>query len=123
MELYQIFEDSVDTDKFLEYLTSLRAANPDEKICIYMDNLRVHTSNRSKEAMREHGFRWVMAPPYSPEWNPIEFVFSQVKSNFRKLRAKKFMGLTAEPHEVLVSKSFDQIKKANVLKCIDHVFK
>ena len=48
-------------------------------------------------------------------------MFSQVKANFRKLRAEKFMGLTTQPHEELVAKAFDQIKKANVVKCIDHV--
>ena len=28
LELYQVFEDSVDTDKFLEYLINLKEANP-----------------------------------------------------------------------------------------------
>ena len=66
LELYQIFVDSVDTDKFLEYLTNLKEAHPNDKICLVMDNLSVHTSDRSKEAMREQGFRWVMVPAYSP---------------------------------------------------------
>ena len=88
-----------------------------------MDNLSVHTLDRAKAAMKEHGFRWVLNVPYRCELNPIEFVFSQVKANFRKLRAKKFMGLTTDTHEALVSKAFDQIKKTNVVKCIDHVNK
>ena len=80
-------------DKFQEYLAGLRAANPDDKIAIFMDNLSAHTSERSKETMRQLGFRWVYNVPYSPEYNPIEFVFSMVKRNFRALRAKKLTGL------------------------------
>ena len=122
-ELFQIYEFSVNVDRFLEYLAKLREANPDDKIAIFMDNLSVHTSDKAKEAMRSHGFRWIYNVPYSPEYNPIEFVFSQVKTNFRKLRAKKFMGLTNESHEALIAKAFHQIKKGNVVKCIDHVNK
>ena len=32
------------------------------------------------------GFKYVFAPPYSPDYNPIEFVFSMLKSKYRKLR-------------------------------------
>ena len=58
-----------------------------------MDNLSSHTSERSKQAMRDRGFRWVYNVPYSPEYNPIEFVFSQIKRTFKTLRAKKLTGL------------------------------
>ena len=76
LEHCQIFQDSVDTDKFLEYLDNLRSANPEAKIAIFMDNLSAHIAKRSKEAMRGHGFRWILNVPYSPSTNPIELVFS-----------------------------------------------
>ena len=41
---------------------------------------------------REAGFRFIYNVPYSPEYNPIEFVFSMVKRNFRTLRARKLTG-------------------------------
>ena len=98
-------------DKFIEYLGGLRAANPDTKIAIFMDNLSAHTADRSKEAMRSHGFRWIYNVPYSPEYNPIEFVFSQVKANYRQRRAKKFMGLLDESHETMVANAVINVKK------------
>ena len=79
-------------DKFIEYLDGLQTANPNELIAIFLDNLSAHTSDRSKAAMRERGFRYIYNVPYSPEYNPIEFVFSMVKRNFRVLRAKKLTG-------------------------------
>ncbi|MAJ97171.1 MAG: hypothetical protein CMI56_00965 [Parcubacteria group bacterium] len=94
VEHFQIFEHSVNVDRFLEYLTKLRTANGEAKVAIFMDNLSAHTSDRAKAAMREHGFRMIYNVPYSPEYNPIELVFSQVKANFKAHRARKFMGLT-----------------------------
>ena len=44
-----------------------------------MDNLTAHTSNKSKETMRELNFRYIFNVAYSPDFNPIEFIFSKVK--------------------------------------------
>ena len=120
-EHFQIFDSSVNVDKFLEYLANLRAANGEDKIALFMDNLSAHTSERSKTAMREHGFRYIYNVPYSPEYNPIEFVFSEIKSNFRALRAKKFMGLTQDTHQALIVQAVKAIKKKNVVSCVNHV--
>ena len=94
VEHFQIFQQSVNVEKFKEYIAGLRAAHPDEKIALFMDNLSAHTSERSREAMREAGFRCILNVPYSPDFNPIELTFSQVKRNFKALRARKMIGLT-----------------------------
>ena len=92
-ELYMLFPKSVNIEKFQEYLTKLRAENGDAKICIFMDNLSVHTSNKSKDTMRQLGFRWIFNVPYEPDFNPIEFTFSKVKQKFRCLRAQMITGV------------------------------
>ena len=76
MEHFEIYDFSVNIDKFILYLDKVREANPEDKICLFMDNLSVHTSDRAKTAMRERGFRWVYNMAYSPDTNPIEFIFS-----------------------------------------------
>ena len=65
--------------KFKEYLTKLREVNGDSKICLFMDNLTTHTSNKSKETMRLLGIKYIWNIAYSPDYNPIESVFSKVK--------------------------------------------
>ena len=102
LEHFQIFEKSVNTAKFKEYLAGLRAANPDKKICLFMDNLGAHICNASMEEMKKLKFRWILNVRYSPQWNPIELVFSQFKANFKAARARKMMGLTNVSHEELV---------------------
>lgn len=76
-----------------------------------MDNLAVHTSKRAKDEMRKHGFRFVYNLPFRPDLNPIEFVFSQFKRNFKALRAKKLIGDLNVSHEELVVKAIEQLKK------------
>ena len=36
IEYYKIFDFSVNVDKFIEYITTLRAANGQDKICLFM---------------------------------------------------------------------------------------
>ena len=58
-----------------------------------MDNLSAHKSEKTKVEMSKLGFRFIFNVPYSPEFNPIEFVFSKVKQKFRSLRARKLAGI------------------------------
>ena len=67
----------------------MREANGDDKICLFMDNLSSHTSEKSKSEMRRLGFRFVYNLPYSPDFNPIELCFSKLKGKFKALRARK----------------------------------
>ena len=59
-----------------------------------MDNLTTHTSNKTKENMRKLGIRYIFNIAYSPDYNPIESVFSKVKQKFRCLRARKLAGVS-----------------------------
>lgn len=57
-----------------------------------MDNLSSHTSRKSQDTMKDLGFRFIYNVAYSPDYNPIEFVFSKIKQKFRALRAQKLVG-------------------------------
>ena len=76
LEHHQIFARSVNTDKFKEYLQTLRSLNPDKKIYLFMDNLGAHTCDASIEEMKKLKIRWIFNVRYSPQYNPIELVFS-----------------------------------------------
>jgi len=78
-EHFKIFLNSVDIKKFKGYLQELRELNGTDKIALFMDNLAVHKSEKSKAEMTKLGFKFIWNVPYEPEYNPIEFVFSKVK--------------------------------------------
>ena len=69
----------VNIPKFLEYVQNLRDKFFFEDICIYMDNLSVHRSRAVKERLDEMSIAYIYGPAYSPDYNPIENVFSIFK--------------------------------------------
>ena len=87
-EHFKIYPKSVNTDRFIEWLEELRNLNGTDKICLFMDNLSSHNSGRSISKMKELSLRRVFNLSYSPEYNPIEFVFAIFKRKFRAMRLK-----------------------------------
>ena len=76
VDMLMTFETSVNILKFKIFIDELRTKYFYEDICIYMDNLSVHRSRAVKERLDELSIAYVFGPPYSPEFNPIESVFS-----------------------------------------------
>lgn len=72
LEHYSIFENSVNSDKFIEFLNGLADKLAGSKAVLFMDNLRVHHAKRVKEHMEKLGIAVIFNTPYSPENNPIE---------------------------------------------------
>ena len=104
--------------KFKQYLQELRNLNGEDKIALFMDNLSAHRSEKSKVEMARLGFRCIFNVPYSPEYNPIEFVFSKVKQRFRVLRARKMAGVIQDGHEAMVRQAIENVRKQDIVNCV-----
>ena len=57
---------------------------------VVMDNLPVHKGARVADAIAAAGCTLVFLPPYSPDYNPIELVWSKVKALLRAAAARTF---------------------------------
>lgn len=57
---------------------------------VIMDNLPAHKSQRITQAIEGAGCTLVYLPPYSPDFNPIENMWSKVKASLRKAAARTF---------------------------------
>ena len=55
---------------------------------VVLDNLRSHKQQRVTDAIGAAGCRLEYLPPYSPDLNPIEKMWSKVKAILRKLAAR-----------------------------------
>jgi transposase len=55
---------------------------------VILDNLSVHKSATARELIEEAGCQLVFRPPYSPDLNPIELMWSKVKAYLRKVAAR-----------------------------------
>lgn len=81
------FEGSCNSKRFLEFLKSLECS---EKY-LFLDNVAFHKTKMVLEQYELMGKVPIFVSPYSPEWNPVEFHFSALKS---KLRGRQFSNAT-----------------------------
>ena len=51
---------------------------------VILDNLGSHKGQRARHAIRQPGAHLLFLPPYSPDLNPIEMMFSKLKTLLRK---------------------------------------
>jgi transposase len=70
------------TAKIFTFLTNLMTKLSVDKLynrCFVLDNVPFHRMTVINELIESHGHRVLFLPPYSPQLNPIEEVFSKWK--------------------------------------------
>ena len=55
---------------------------------LVMDNMKLHHAKAVKDLLDSSGVRYTYLPPYSPDLNPIEKLWSKVKALLRKFKAR-----------------------------------
>lgn len=55
---------------------------------VVMDNMRTHHSKAVKKVINELQINVIYLPPYSPDFNPIENMWSKIKAILRKLKVR-----------------------------------
>ena len=60
---------------------------------VVMDNLSSHKGPRVQEMIHARGAQLLFLPPYSPDFNPFEKVFSKLKALLRKAAERTVEGL------------------------------
>lgn len=53
-----------------------------------MDNMRSHHAKVVKNLLDEKHIQYLYLPPYSPDYNPIENMWSKIKANMRKQKVR-----------------------------------
>lgn len=60
---------------------------------LVMDNLSSHKGQQARKAIEACGARILFLPPYSPDMNPIEHLFSKIKALLRKAAERSVEGV------------------------------
>ena len=95
-------------ETFMNYLVSAQEANVlTSGTVLVLDNVRFHHCQEIKMFLDNKGIKTIYLPPYSPDLNPIEMVFSMIKQRLDRLRprAQTTSDLIANIHSVLDSLS------------------
>ena len=73
---------------FLEYIRNDLAPTLRQGDIVIMDNLRVHKVAGVRQTIEEKGATVLYLPPYSPDLNPIEMLWSKIKAFLREQKAR-----------------------------------
>lgn len=82
---------------------------------VILDNLSSHKGECARRLIESRGARLAFLPPYSPDLNPIEMVFSKIKQLLRSLGCRTKDSLWTAMQSVL-----DQVTSADAANCFTH---
>ncbi len=88
VEATMLIEGSIDTLVFNAYCQEVLRLTLKAGDVIVLDNLGAHRASRIEEIVNSCGARVIWLPPYSPDFSPIELMWSKVKTYLRRVKAR-----------------------------------
>ena len=86
-------ESATDGHVFLAFLQHVLCPNLKPGQIVVMDNLTAHKVDGVFDLIQQAGASVFYLPPYSPDFNPIEKCWAQVKQRLRTLKARSLPSL------------------------------
>ena len=88
-----VFDGPINGECFRAYIQQLLAPVLKPGDIVVMDNLGSHKGKAVRQAIKKAGARLLFLPPYSPDLNPIEQVFSKIKHWMRCAQKRTLEGV------------------------------
>ena len=109
--VYTTYSGGTTTEKFIEYLEKHLLPTLDkEKDVLIMDNMRTHHANAVQVVLVASGVKFLFLPPYIPDLNPIERLWSKMKAILRHEKVR-----VADELSAAVARAFSCISRADCL--------
>ena len=105
-----VFEGALNGDLFKEYISKCLAPTLQEGDIVIMDNLTSHKVKGVIDPILDAGASVVYLPPYSPDFNPIEMMWSKIKAYLRKSKAR-----TCELLELTIAEALALVTSSDIL--------
>lgn len=86
-------DGATDTAVFVEYVRWVLVPTLRPGDIVVLDNLSAHKDSEAKTLIEEAGAELRFLPPYSPDFNPIEKMWSKIKTFLRAGKARTQEGL------------------------------
>ena len=88
-----VIDGPINGESFRAYVEQILVPTLKPGDVVVVDNLGSHKGHRTRAAIRAVGARLMFLPPYSPDLNPIEQVFSKIKTLLRKAEERTVEGV------------------------------
>ena len=108
-------EAATDGEIFLAYLQRVLGPQLQPGDVVVMDNLSTHKVCGVRQAIEARGAELLYLPPYSPDFNPIEPCWSQLKQRLCAAKARTLPVL-----EQSLAKALDSVTPQNIQACFRH---
>ena len=102
----------------MAFLRRLRTKLRNRPIALFMDNLRVHKSRDVQSEYDRLNITPVYNIGYSPEFNPIEAVFSKVKAVFSRGRLNNLVNKTGFNFDRAIKAAFEAVTQEHCAACV-----
>jgi len=110
-----VVDGAVNRDIFESFVENVLVPELRPGDIVILDNLSSHKGPRVRELIESAGAELVFLPPYSPDLNPIEMVFSKIKQLLRSLACRTRDTLWRPMQSVL-----DRVSAADAVNCFRH---
>lgn len=81
-------ESATDAEVFKTYVQEVLCPTLRPGDIVIMDNLSAHKSDSIKQLIHSKGAKLEFLPAYSPDLNPIEKMWSKIKNDLRRAKAR-----------------------------------
>jgi transposase len=103
-------EGATDAEVFATYVQQVLVPELRPGDIVVMDNLAPHKMPRALAAVEAAGAEVWFLPPYSPDLNPIEKMWSKIKAYLRKVKARTEHALNAA-----ISAAFATVTESDII--------
>jgi len=110
-----VVDGAVNGDVFEAFVEQVLVPQLKPGDIVVMDNLSSHKRDRIRELIETHQATLAYLPPYSPDLNPIELVFSKIKQHLRSLKTRTQDALWQSMQAVL-----DTVTPSDAINCYRH---
>lgn len=83
--------------------------------CVVLDNCSIHKGKKIEKALQKAGATLIYLPPYSPDFSPIENMWSKVKEILRKIGARTYRDL-----ESAITQAYQQVSEEDLYNWFTH---
>ena len=118
---YEATTGSINADKFMDFIRGRLIPNmqpfPVRHSILILDNCSIHHARDVKDLLNSFGILVLFLPPYSPDYNPIEELFSYVKYY---LKAHDDIIDAVDDPLPIIHSAFQSVPKSHCDGWIDH---
>ena len=111
----EILEGSVNANIYLDFIKKINNNPLNINKTLFQDNARIHHACIVKDYCKENNIKMGYNPAYTPEFNPIELIFGQIKAIYRE-----------EDHEYIkegILESIEALNTNDFIKSYEHTWK